>query len=42
MEQLKNMKETLTNCVQAQIAGHIDEVSAQELGPNVSLPYGVL
>lgn len=37
MEQLKNMKETLTSCVSAQIAGHMDTVEAGELGAAIDM-----
>ena len=37
MEQLKHMKETLTSCVGAQIAGHMDTVEASELGAAIDM-----
>lgn len=37
MEQLKHMKETLANCVQNQISGHLSEVNAAELGAAVDM-----
>lgn len=36
MEKLKNMKETLTSCVQAQL-GHIDTVDTKELGEAIDM-----
>lgn len=37
MEQLKHMKETLISCVQAQIAGHLNEVNTEELGAAIDM-----
>ena len=37
MERLKNMKESLVNCVQAQISGNLSEVDSKELGEAVDM-----
>lgn len=37
MEQLKQMKEALTNCVQGQIYGNMDNVDTKELGEAVDM-----
>ena len=37
MDRLKNMKESLMNCVQTQINGNLQSVNAKELGEAVDM-----